>query len=659
MKYSLSMIALLASPAVAQETTPDFRIWIGSECVEVFNGGAGMVYTPEERCHIAPPSAPSIIDNVWTTPTPEVSRNPTGTPEYNKNWFAMEVVGAGWAHDQGWTGKGVTVGVIDDGIDVSSVEFSDKFDVWSEDFGGSNNSSNWKEAINNTNDSHGTKVTSILAGAANASGTMGVAPEASILFMRVDSISSSGKQTFPYETHVSALRWAADRGLKIVNRSYSTSGYFYNLAAAVTNYGKTGGLLINSAGNNGGSEPVDGKLVNASNRDAWLFVGSLAIDYDEYKLTDYSNRAGSFKDRYIVAVGDVNITMGDGTVKLVKGTSFSTPTVTGAAALILQKWPHLTGQQVGDILLTTAKDIGEKGPDEIFGMGLLDIKAALSPIDPKIVVNGKEKAITTTVISSITGISISESLSDITITDKFTREFQVDLSKSVHKTHRQRRLRDLFAPTVYTYGDKTARIGYDSTAAQFVTEALTVGYSIKDFLVEIVPGSGMSLGYSSELSEIKVSVLTDDSIFGAPGDGLVSLGTGATHYTVNGKQKFPLTSDVSLTINGTIGISTIHESKRSLISDVSSIITSSWSFIADTGVVRLGIAQPLVIERGSAKLSLPSGDRKVDISSNSRPLKMVGGLTYSKNNINLSADFEHNITGYNDTTAYARLTWRF
>ena len=53
--------------------------------------------------------------------------------------------------------------------------------------------------------------------------------------------------------------------------------------------------------------------------------------------------------------------------------------VAGAAALVRHKFPQLTGMQIKEILLDTARDLGADGPDPIFGHGALDLSNSLSP----------------------------------------------------------------------------------------------------------------------------------------------------------------------------------------------------------------------------------------------------------------------------------------
>ncbi|GGD37708.1 S8 family serine peptidase [Pseudoxanthomonas indica] len=59
------------------------------------------------------------------------------------------------------------------------------------------------------------------------------------------------------------------------------------------------------------------------------------------------------------------------------GTSMAAPHVTGGLALLMERFPYMTSAQVRDVLLTTARDLGAPGVDEVFGWGLMDLKKAI------------------------------------------------------------------------------------------------------------------------------------------------------------------------------------------------------------------------------------------------------------------------------------------
>ena len=67
----------------------------------------------------------------------------------------------------------------------------------------------------------------------------------------------------------------------------------------------------------------------------------------------------------------------DGGYEVASGTSFSAAEIGGIVALILERNDGLTPVKVRAILQATAKDLGPKGPDVMFGAGLADAYAAL------------------------------------------------------------------------------------------------------------------------------------------------------------------------------------------------------------------------------------------------------------------------------------------
>ncbi|MFP7722845.1 autotransporter domain-containing protein [Lysobacter sp. A3-1-A15] len=76
------------------------------------------------------------------------------------------------------------------------------------------------------------------------------------------------------------------------------------------------------------------------------------------------------------------------------GTSMAAPHITGALALLMERYPYLDNPQIRDILLTTARDLGEEGVDAIYGWGLLDLQKAIEGygqfrVDTDVVMNSR------------------------------------------------------------------------------------------------------------------------------------------------------------------------------------------------------------------------------------------------------------------------------
>jgi len=74
----------------------------------------------------------------------------------------------------------------------------------------------------------------------------------------------------------------------------------------------------------------------------------------------------------------VLVAIPDGGYEVSSGTSYSAAEVSGIVALMLQRKPNLTPDQVRSVLRATAKDLGPKGPDVMFGSGLADAYRAVT-----------------------------------------------------------------------------------------------------------------------------------------------------------------------------------------------------------------------------------------------------------------------------------------
>jgi len=95
----------------------------------------------------------------------------------------------------------------------------------------------------------------------------------------------------------------------------------------------------------------------------------------EDKLFPQSNRG-----HYIAVAApgaQILVAIPDGGYEVASGTSYSAAEVSGIVALMLERNRDLTPDKARDILLATAKDLGPKGRDILFGAGLADAYGAL------------------------------------------------------------------------------------------------------------------------------------------------------------------------------------------------------------------------------------------------------------------------------------------
>jgi hypothetical protein len=339
-------------------------------------------------------------------------------------------------------------------------------------------------------DQHGFAVAAAAAARKNNVGGHGVAFDATVL--AVDYFSDVNESLVTQAgtlLHVSdPWTYITSHGARIINTSfgYEASDVLTNpphvneayvLASpsvAVVN----GALLVSAAGNASGANPslydldtID-DLRNArvldSGPGAYIIAG--AVDSNN-QIAFFSDRAGVAMNYYMVAPGTNFILPWNGGTALLSGTSFSAPLISGAAALIFQRWPNLTARDVANILFTSATDLGAPGVDPIYGHGLLNLAAALSPLGVSTFAVAGAVAPTVTGTDLVLGPAFGDApafhraLSQVMVLDGFGRDFELDLSQ---KANARPNLPDLFGVLEQRLGWNSAnfRIG-EATSFSF------------------------------------------------------------------------------------------------------------------------------------------------------------------------------------------------
>ncbi|MFE0629202.1 S8 family serine peptidase [Streptomyces sp. NPDC058864] len=292
-------------------------------------------------------------------------------------------IGAPVAWERGYDGTGVTVAVLDTGIDATHPDVSGSI-AGQVDFTGSPTGAK-------DGHGHGTHVASTVLGSGAASKGLrkGVAPGARLL---VGKVCDDNGQC-PDDGIIAAMDWAAHSGAKVVNMSLGgepTDGTDPMSQALNELSRSTGTLFVVAAGNSGF---VPQKVVSPGSADDALTVA--AVDKNG-EMATFSNRGPRIGDGAakpdiaapgvgIVAARAAGTAMGtpvDQYYTAADGTSMATPHVTGAAAIVAQQHPELSGQQIKALLMDTATDLGHDMYAQ--GRGLVDLATATNPrIVPK------------------------------------------------------------------------------------------------------------------------------------------------------------------------------------------------------------------------------------------------------------------------------------
>jgi subtilisin family serine protease len=286
-------------------------------------------------------------------------------------------IGAPAAWAAGFDGTGVTVAVLDTGIDATHPDVAGKI-VASRSF-----IANQDVADGH---GHGTHVASTLAGTGAASGGRykGVAPGAQLVIGK--AISNSG--TGPTSGVIAAMEWAVrEQDADLVNMSLGTmvpSNGMDPASQAVDNLtAETGALFVVAAGNLG---PAASTIASPGAANDALTVG--AVDKSG-GLAGFSGRGPRLGDNALkpeIAAPGVSITAarGAGTTlgtpvddryTTASGTSMATPHVAGAAAILAQRHPDWSAAQLKAALVSTSADSGHTVYEQ--GAGRVDVARAV------------------------------------------------------------------------------------------------------------------------------------------------------------------------------------------------------------------------------------------------------------------------------------------
>lgn len=340
------------------------------------------------------------IDPPPTTPTPPTTPPPTTPPPAKPQEPAFDahlsVTNARAAQAAGLTGQGVRIGIVDSGVQRNAVALNGRVVANLNYIDPARNNLQVDDVVG-----HGTAVASLAAGASVGSWPGGIAPGAQIVSARiiadkppVDDGSGKGN-SFSGPLGVAQVHQdLISYNVKVMNNSWgglywtdlpTTAQVAAEYRPFVINHG---GLVVFAAGNDARPEPsslaalpsqlgVAGSLPAADLERGWL-VATAVDPYAPGTLASYANACGQAARYCLAAPGSaVYPDANGGSYYWNYGTSFAAPLVSGAAALVWQRYPYFDNNLVRQTLLGTAKDIGAPGVDAVFGYGLLDISRAI------------------------------------------------------------------------------------------------------------------------------------------------------------------------------------------------------------------------------------------------------------------------------------------
>ncbi|MES9971161.1 MAG: Calx-beta domain-containing protein [Candidatus Thiodiazotropha sp.] len=283
---------------------------------------------------------------------------------------------------QGISGEGVTVAIMDSGVDLNHPDLIDK---WR---GGTNS---WFDPYQQNEQptdvvGHGTQALGIILGGDASGYQIGMAPEATWIAAKIFDNANESTLSAIHES----FQWLldpdgdplTDDAPDLVNNSWGFSTTinecFQEFNEDIQLLREVGIGVVFSAGNFG---PSAESSISPANDPGAISVGSVDQSNEVDLLSSRGPGAcdgGVFPK--LVAPGSLVFTSDllPTAYNVVSGTSFAAPHVTGAMALLKSAYPEASPSQIETALYESAVDLGDPGTDDNYGYGLLDVAAAYS-----------------------------------------------------------------------------------------------------------------------------------------------------------------------------------------------------------------------------------------------------------------------------------------
>ncbi len=302
---------------------------------------------------------------------------------YGQSWTQSALVNLPLAHEAGYLGSGVLIGVQDAGFDnldhncFRYMEIAATFDFL-------NGDENVADEGDQGFGRHGTRTLSVIAGLDSGS-FVGTAPFAQYVLTKTEN--SESEQPFEEDLWVAGLWYHDSVGVDVLSSSLSyrawydyedLDGYHAVTSRAADSAAAAGMVIVNSMGNTGLDNYPICKLGAPADAGMVISVGGVISDSSRWRSSSQGpSYDGRIKpDVSAMSSGVYTASNYSDVVYLPhNGTSFSCPMAAGIAALVLQANPELTPAQVIDVLHRTSSQ--SQSPDTLTGYGIVNALAAI------------------------------------------------------------------------------------------------------------------------------------------------------------------------------------------------------------------------------------------------------------------------------------------
>jgi len=310
---------------------------------------------------------------------------------YGQSLTQLNVINVPPVHEQGYTGHGILVCLMDAGFDrLSTHEVFQNMDVvatW--DF--VNGDAGVENGSDAGNGSHGTGTLSLIGGFKEGE-LIGTSFGASYLLAKTENTES--ETTVEEDNWIAASEWADSIGADLFSTSLGYLGFddgtgydwtdmdgnTAKITVAADLAVKKGIVVFNSAGNEGYNSSHN-TLMAPADGDSVFAIGAVDANKVRASFSSVGNTIDGRIKPDFMAMGSGTYAAGnsaDNSYRSFSGTSASCPLAAGVGALMLEKNYYLTPMEIRDILRSTSDH--SSNPDRLYGWGVLNALDAMNQI---------------------------------------------------------------------------------------------------------------------------------------------------------------------------------------------------------------------------------------------------------------------------------------
>lgn len=384
----------------------------------------------------AAPRPPMPATPIADQPAP---RGILGPAFYGPAYNQLNQIGVVAAHNAGYTGSGILIGILDSGFRLTHTAFNQTVNAHPvqvvDQYDFVNNDSNPGPQPGDPPEQHrhGTYILGTI-GAYKPGVLVGAAYDASFVLAKTEDVS----QEVPVEedNYVAGLEWIEAHGADLATSSLGYIDWYTQAdldgqtavtTVAVNTATALGLVCCTAAGNEGNdASPATSHLIAPADAMSVLTCGAVDLNgVITYFSSDGPTADGRVKPELLARGLDTATVAAEdnSAIIAVSGTSLSTPLLAGGTALLIQAHPNWSAAKIRRVLLHTADRFTNTGlPDPLFvrGYGIVNIDAAINFVEGDINQDGVANG------DDVAAFSLSLAQANPDLTERILSDLNVD-----------------------------------------------------------------------------------------------------------------------------------------------------------------------------------------------------------------------------------------